>query len=226
MEVDPRAELAARNNADLYALVFDARGVPFLRTGSHLAAMDRPPPHYADVTVQRAGALAAVAAAVDAAMARSRGHVSVKDSFLEIDRPDLRCLFTASWTWRAPRVVSSGWERVRTPEDLAAWEAAWAITSPVSDQLFPDALLACSEMAFLARRQAGAIVAGCIANLSDGAVGLSNVFGADIAEAADAVSAFGSGQPVVGYEAGDALDQALAAGFMRVGDLRVLLAGA
>ena len=61
-----------------------------------------------------------------------------------------------------------------------------------------------------------------IANTSSDCVGMSNVFGADAMVAAVELSArFGAGLPVVGYERGDELQEAIGAGFESVGLLSV-----
>ncbi len=82
--------------------------------------------------------------------------------------------------------------------------------------------------AFLGRRGADGFDAGCIANLSDGCIGVSNVFslarGSGFAEAAAAVASLAPHLPVVGYAAGPVLQAALRAGFEATGDLRVLAA--
>jgi len=71
--------------------------------------------------------------------------------------------------------------------------------------------------------------AGCIANRSRGVVGLSNVFSTNepasavYEAAAIAASTFAAGLPLVGYELGEALRAARAAGFEAAGALRVWL---
>ena len=71
------------------------------------------------------------------------------------------------------------------------------------------------------------IVAGCAANRSESAVGLSSFFTtadaeeSDYAAAVGAVSGFAPGLPVVGYESGATLDLAERLGFEPVGGLRI-----
>ena len=81
-------------------------------------------------------------------------------------------------------------------------------------------------MSFLALRERGRIVAGAIASRTDAAIGLSNVFaqasvvdpwGRIVAE----LRARFPGAPIVGYERGDDLAAARAAGFTGLGPLRV-----
>ena len=72
------------------------------------------------------------------------------------------------------------------------------------------------------RRQGAGFDAGVIANLSDDCVGLSNCFGLGARAAATALCAgFGQGKPVVGYERGDDLTEALAQGWIATGPLAV-----
>jgi hypothetical protein len=96
--------------------------------------------------------------------------------------------------------------------------------------MFPASLLARQDVFFLGRKAQGRFVAGCIANRSHDSIGLSNVFtetpsGNAFAEAADAASVLAGNVPVVGYESGPTLDHAALAGFVRVGDFRVLVSG-
>jgi hypothetical protein len=81
----------------------------------------------------------------------------------------------------------------------------------------------------LAHYEGDQIVAGAVANRTDGAIGLSNVFaeGGDLSAAySGAASAaqkrWGSAR-IVGYESGEALEAAGAAGFVPIGGLTVWL---
>jgi hypothetical protein len=93
--------------------------------------------------------------------------------------------------------------------------------------LFPPALLADPDIAFIAVAIDQQIVAGAIANRTSDVVGLSNVFAPEGAAArfwpgciAAAIEVF-AGLPLVGYESGGELATALALGFEEVGPLRV-----
>lgn len=220
-----RTSLAARNNADLYEAVFEAHGVAFERTGFAFLARGAPPPYYSHMTVTAPGHGAVLSRLV---AERARPGFNLKDSFLEIDPAahGLVLRFEATWLWRAPgpRGADPGWRRA---DDLSRWEAAWKATSPTERRMFPDAMLGRDDLAFLIAGE-GEGIAGCLANRSEGAVGLSNVFGppnpATFLAAADAVAALAPDVPVVGYEAGDVLPAARAAGFDATGRLRVLAA--
>ncbi|TQV81834.1 hypothetical protein FKG95_06235 [Denitrobaculum tricleocarpae] len=94
--------------------------------------------------------------------------------------------------------------------------------------IFPPAVLDDPNLIFLARGSGSAIDAGCVANLSNDATGLSNVFSAAqdhqvFAQATQAASALRPGSPVVGYESSSRLAAAESTGFRNVGDLRVLV---
>ncbi|MGR3542144.1 MAG: hypothetical protein ACU0BS_12050 [Hasllibacter sp.] len=210
------AVIAAANNADLCEAVMAANGLRWARDAASLRCLDAPPPFYPDlVTLDPAAPLP------------GGGWRAVKDSFAALDAEahGFSVLFEASWIWRDPRPAPrpGGWERVRDAAALSEWVAAWGADGPPAD-VFPPAALEDARLGFLARRDGGRIVAGCIATPSAGAVGLSNVFGAaPYAEAAAAAAARASGLPVAGYERGAALREALDAGFRRVGPLRVLV---
>ena len=117
----------------------------------------------------------------------------------------------------------------RKPGDLSLWEEGWRKNgSPTDQRIFPEPILSRSDVFFLGRKSNGRFLSGCIANLSDGSVGLSNIFSESssedvFAEAADAVSAVNGDLPVVGYESGPELEHAARSGFDIVGDLRVLV---
>lgn len=84
---------------------------------------------------------------------------------------------------------------------------------------------ACStpDHAFIASEAGGRIVAGCVASGSAGVVGISNLFGPAelVSSCLGAVQHFAPGLPVVGYEAGLALEAMKSLGFQALGPLRV-----
>jgi hypothetical protein len=123
-----------------------------------------------------------------------------------------------------------GWSRVRQAEELTAWEAAWRRDLPAGPApLFPPALLADPSVTILAGMRADRIVAGCILNRAAGCLGLSNLFGPDEAlatvwrECRDRARDLAPALPLVGYERGEDLVLARAAGFRPLGPLRVWL---
>ncbi|WP_299968783.1 hypothetical protein [uncultured Roseobacter sp.] len=219
------AQVAAGNNADLCAAIMTAHGLRFERDASAFLCLDAPPPYYPNmITLDPAIPLAYQRKAMEVA--------SVKDSFSSLDGAalGLQLLFEASWIWSEPKAhtMPAGWHRISTTAELSAWHSAWrgdgAASTPV---IFPPACLNNPDLAFLARASGTRIQAGCIANLSEDAVGLSNVFsgapddGRLYPEALAAASTVGQGRPVAGYECGEDLDAARVAGFRDIGHLRV-----
>jgi len=164
---------------------------------------------------------------------------AVKDSFARLDLTGLGFdrLFEASWircpadrSLSAPAPASIGWHRIGSAEELVAWEKAWRRDlSAGSTPIFRPGLLQDHAIAFLAGVLADRIVAGCVLNVAAGAVGLSNLFGPEEMRASvwaacrDRARAHAPGLPVVGYEQGEELACALAAGFQPLGPLRVWL---
>jgi hypothetical protein len=146
-------------------------------------------------------------------------------------------LFAAEWIYLpVSRVndlasvrISTRWEVVRNDRALAEWEAAWCKTSGDTsrDRIFLPPLLDNKDIAVVAGYSDGHIVAGAIANRSDGVVGWSNFFApeAEMLDCAVAslatISGMFRGLPIVGYEHGIDLRNAHALGFESIGPLRV-----
>jgi hypothetical protein len=227
------AATAARNNAAWCDAVCEAHGRPGEVTSSLWWTRSAAPPLYPNlVTLDRSRepALSAVRA-LDAAGLGS--DWSVKDSFavLPLDRHGFTILFDAEWIV-APvhrRPVSSRrgrWTKVDSKAALERWETAWG-ESAGRPRIFLPGLLRRDDVAILAGCDGEATVAGVIANRTDGVVGISNLFAprhepvAWRAACVDAVRERFPGMPVVGYETGAWLDEALAAGCETLGRLRV-----
>jgi hypothetical protein len=154
----------------------------------------------------------------------SRGF-AVKDSFrsLALDRLGFAPFVEAQWIHRAASLATAAtrlrWAPVTTPEKLRAWEAAWGADAAEPPLFLPE-FLANPEITVLAGWAEDRLVAGCILSATGSVVGISNVFG-DAADAIHAAATAASGLDLVGYESGEALGAALAAGFQAVGDLVV-----
>jgi hypothetical protein len=166
---------------------------------------------------------------------------AVKDSFsmLDLEVRGFRMLFDAEWIYLpvsrvkdiAPTRASSRWEIVRTDLALAEWESAWseAAGDTVKDRIFLAPLLEHKDVAVVAGFRDRDIVAGAIANRSDGVLGWSNFFAPanemfDHATASLAtIARLFPGLPIVGYEHGDDLRNAYSIGFESIGPLRVWL---
>ncbi|MFG2981588.1 hypothetical protein ACGFYQ_10065 [Streptomyces sp. NPDC048258] len=224
---------AARNNAEWCDAVVRGHGAAGEFAPGVWSSARRTPPLYPDAVSLAPGASAAgLVAAIDT---DGPGSCSVKDSFADLDLAGdgFEVLFEARWIHRpagAPAAAGSRleWSEVTTADELEAWEAAW--DGEESTGLFHPALLG-EDIAFLAGRADGRIVAGAVANRGgDPVVGLSNLFAHDDADtdaawagALTAIAARWPDLPVVGYEAGDDLDAAVRAGFTPLGPLRVWL---
>jgi len=220
---DPRIALAARNNAEWCDAVTRSRGGTSRFEPELWINPGEAPPFYPNaVTLTPTPELQAIVAA--------QGDFAVKDSFATLDLAPLgfESLFEAMWIWRhaAPlqRDGPAAWRVMRDAASLARWEAAWRGDEPALD-LFQPALLEAHEHTFMAGEVGGRIVAGCVASRSAEVVGISNLFGPAerTAGCLAAVQDFAPGLPVVGYEAGAALEAMKSLGFQALGPLRVWL---
>lgn len=222
---DPRAIMAARNNADWYAMMFDVHGLRYHRSEIAFLATDTPPPYHSwmttlDPTADRA-LLELVLQHLD------RPGFGLKDGFhcLELSPHGLIELFSATWIWAGTvRTASAtGWTRITSADDLLRWEAAWKDGGSPSDQRqFPDAILRRPDVFIWGRTTADGFDAGAVVNLSSDCVGLSNCFGRGAFPAAATLCAqLAQDLPVVGYERGDDLRAALDSGFEATGLLRI-----
>lgn len=192
--MDPLLLAAADNNARWCDLVCRSHGVPTAFQDGLWVATRRSPPLYPDAVTLRPGiSVEAVLADIDAGPG-----CSLKDSFADLDLAAVGFeeLFGASWIAREPG--EAGGEATR-------WSA-------VEGEL--DASV----------RELAAGSSSAIANRTGSVVGISNVFGDDAwTGLAEAVWEEFPGLTLVGYEHGEALGAALAAGFRELGPLRVWL---
>ncbi|HWA63021.1 MAG TPA: hypothetical protein VG939_16695 [Caulobacteraceae bacterium] len=222
---------AALNNAAWCLAMWRAHGLNAQRQHGMVMCEGAPPRFYpnavtidpdADVAAQIEwlGKLAAAAPA---------GGVAVKDSFAALDLAGAgyRPLFEAQWIARDPGAAASpglDWRLVELADDLLAWEVAWAGGEATEPRVFPPALLGDTGTGVMAGFDGEALVAGCVLSPTGPVVGLTNVFG-DFAEAAAVAASMFPDRTLVGYERGDDLAAALAAGFRAVGPLTVWTAG-
>ena len=164
---------------------------------------------------------------------------AVKDSFsmLDLESRGFRILFDAEWIYLPVSRVkdigsartSARWEIVNNDLALAEWESAWseAAGDTSNDRIFLPPLLDNKDVAMLAGFRDRDIVAGAIANRSDGVIGWSNFFalGAEMFDHAAAslatIASVFPGLPIVGYEHGDDLRNAHSIGFESISALRV-----
>jgi hypothetical protein len=170
--------------------------------------------------------------AMPAALSKARGDFAVKDSFalLDLAPHGFARLFEAHWIWRDPQPVPRAdgravWRSLRDTASLSRWEAAWRGDDDSGPSPFRPTLLYEHDHAFIAGAVEGRIVTGCVASRSATVVGVSNLFGpADLtAGCLEAVQDFAPNLPIVGYEAGAALEAMKSLGFQALGPLRVWL---
>ena len=219
--VDDRVRQAADNNAQWCDLVCRSHGVPTARERGLWVALRRPPMLYPDAVT-----LSPDLAAEDVLQSVQDGPgCSVKDSFGTLDLAPMGFdqFFRAQWIYSEPaspsRTVTPAWSVVETDEDFDEWTHAAGLSGILRRELLTD-----PSVRFLSTPGAGAVV-----NRTGSVVGVSNVFTTAIAidEAWAGIAAAVAGVfpqlPLVGYERGDALHAALAAGFAQVGPLRVWL---
>jgi hypothetical protein len=235
-----RVELAALNNALWCQTVCSAHGVP----GELLPRCWRnpqPPPPYHSNLVLIASDMSAAELEAQLRYLAARlpsPHWGLKDSYAnqDLSAQGFRPLFEAAWIWREPadlpKATSLRCSAVHTPEQLADWESHWrgdaGNAQAAGSRQFPEALLLEPGHRFIACSDGERFVAGAIANRTPGVIGLSNLFVAPDADAAQAWATIAGhaseafpGIPLVGYERGDDLRAALAAGFKTTGPLRV-----
>lgn len=238
-----RTTQAAHNNAVWCDTVCRTHGAAGQFLSSIWLNRSATPPFYPNaVTLADARQQSAQLAGIrDLIAGRLPGAWAVKDSFCDLDLGSLgfQILFEAQWIYRPaalsfPAVANAGvvWQTIRDATALAVWELAWsgspadAVAQP-RQRLFLPALLADTNVNILAAYHERRIVAGGIANRTDGVVGLSNVFGPAQSEGAfwagcvAAVLHIFPDLPLVGYETGAALAHADALGFEAVQPLRV-----
>ena len=225
--------VAANNNADLCQAIFSAHGQRFRRLPYAFWNMDTPPPYYPNfVTLLRAN--------LDEKMSELRtlsgchdGKLGVKDSFCELDLTayGFSRLFGADWLYRdaqeADPALPYGWHKISSEDDLSNWEESWkSCGSPTDHRMFPAALLSMPDITFFGKRSGVSFDAGCIANVSENCIGLSNVFGQGLDaktfdQAAACTATLDSAKALVGYDSGKSLKHMQKIGFQSIGKLQI-----
>lgn len=229
-----RIVLAARNNALWCDAVARSHGVSTTLDADAWTAATRTPPYYPDaVTLSPTVGEYDVLARVDGS-----DGCSVKDSWARLDLApeDFARLVVGEWVWLDPATPTTdagpGWRPVTSATGMAAWVHAWA-SDPDAEAILRPTLLDEPGVHVLARHAGSAddapVVAGAIIHVTGEVAGIGNVFTLDgdapgaWARAAAAARTVTDGLPLVGWEAGDSLAAALAAGAEQVGPLAVWL---
>jgi hypothetical protein len=214
--MDLRLRAAVDASVCWYDELFAVHGIRHRTAQGMWAALAPPPPlHSAAKSVQPWAT--ATRALTDVAAFE---HCSIADSFGSLDPPGFDVLFEARWIFREPSARTSpalpaGWAPVRTATALAEWTARHDTTGV----LLPP-LLDRPGFTVFGRRVDGRLEAGAVVHACAGVVSLSNVWAADShdwTELVHLVEAVYPERAIVGYERGDDLEQARAAGFFDVG---------
>lgn len=224
--------LAAWNNAAWCDAVSRAHGAACrFEPGFWINGGDAPP-FYPNLVTTDPDATDQQLTAIELLAEQPGRGIGIKDSFSRLDLSDigLEPIFDADWLWLPPTaalaagVADFGVTVVEAADELALWERAWGGMEN-GDRVFPPSLLDDERISFFAVTREGRIVAGAALNLSNGAIGISNVFlGGDEAALAALVEVArrrAPGLPVVGYESGDDRTPFHALGFESIGTLRV-----
>jgi len=226
------SEIAARNNAELCHAVLAAHGISGNVTDDCWYSHEALPDLYPNVVT--------LAPAFDPGFLSSlnlAGAWAVKESFAALDLAPLGFAPIVDATWLShpnPAAVAQNgqviWEQIRAPETFDEWVSLWEQdNTDLTRSPMTPALLNGPTLRLLAGRHQGRIVAGCILNLSNDVIGLSNVIHAIqapddwLATCLAAIARRHPGRPIVDYEADDALPLMLAHGFKRIGPLRIWL---
>ncbi len=152
----------------------------------------------------------------------------VKDSFatLDLEPSGFRPLFAAAWLGSDAHLTGepSRWRRVASAAELLAWEEAWrSADDPSAGRIFLPSLLEIEDVAVVGCGEGAGFVAGAILNRAASVVGVTNFFGKP-RELPGLLACAGQlypGQPLVCYEEERAARGMIAAGFEKLGALRV-----
>lgn len=223
---------AVRNNAEWCQAMCRAHGHPGVFGPRAWTNGRRTPLYYPDaVTLTAEANERDVLDGID----RDTPGASVKDGFARLDltAEGFRPLFEAEWIHRpagpaGPAAPGARWRPVRAPQDLADWASSWSGGSPEEASLFrPDLLTDPATTVVAGYGPDGRILGGAVLSDSGPVTGVSNLFAADGTDPSEVwVGCLGLAdprRPVVGYESGDDLAPALAAGFVPLAPLRVWL---
>ena len=218
---------AAHNNACWCDALCRAHGIRGRFDDTAWTSTSRTPPLHPDaITLVPEVDVIALLVRID-----SSTGCRVKDSFADLDlaRSGFDVIVESEWIRRRPGAPNgpvsgdSEWLPV-TSAELPAWERAWASDGEPTG-LFRPSLL--DAVTVLGRPSADNWDAGAIVNVTDGHVGVSNLFGpADGVdrvwrECVSIIDRLHPGRPVVGYESGGMLAAARGQGFEAIGPLRV-----
>jgi hypothetical protein len=220
--MDPRLRAAVDASRQWYDDVFALHDIP-VRVDDGLWSVLAPPPpwHSAAKTLEPGVETEQVIRAVAAL-----DHCAVADSFGDLDlaQHGFEVLIEATWLHRPPDDEPSpwpdGWSVVASADDLSEW----VVAHEYAGVLTPD-VLDHPRFRVLECRRDERLVGGAVTHDGDGALGLSNGWGAaELAASTEvlaAVSALYPGRAMVDYAWGDERDAMVAAGFTPLGPQRI-----
>lgn len=209
-------DAAIHQNAAWCDLVCRRHGLATAWTDRAWTCATRAPELYPDaVTLHPDLDVAAMLERIDA-----RPGCSVKDSFATIDLEPygFDVLFEATWVMARGDGSTTTWLPLVVPADLAAWRSAWIAAGGVPGVLEPSAPAA-DTVTFVGHVADGMVDGGGVLHADADVVAASNLFGRDPWR--HVIGSVADGTTVVGYETGDDLAAALAAGATALGPLRV-----
>jgi hypothetical protein len=220
--MDPRLRAAVDASARWYDDVFALNDVPVRVEDGLWCALGPPPPwHSAAKTLEPGVATERVIRAVAAF-----DHCAVADSFGDLDlaRHGFEVLIEATWLHRPPGQRTAtwpdGWSVLASAEALSEW-----VTAHDYADVLPPAVLDVPRFRVLGFDRGGRLLGGAVTHDGDGAVGLSNTWGAGRVHASAgvlaAVSALHPGRAVVDYATGAERESMVAAGFVPLGPCRI-----
>jgi hypothetical protein len=230
--VDRVRRIAAANNAGWCDVVCRTHGLVPTFDSDAWTSRVRTPAFYPDaVTLAEDVPVPGLMARVDDA-----AGCSIKDSFASLDLSafGFHVLFDAEWIVRPPSAslaapaADTAWDVVCASDVFVAWERSWRGDNGPVGVLRAD-LLGKPSVTVLAARDRDRVSAGAVLHHGAGVVGISNMFSdpdrghADWVGCLALVDAVFPGSTLVGYETGEPLAAALAAGFRTAGPLRVWL---
>jgi hypothetical protein len=221
-----RLEAAISDNVALCAAVCRTHGVASRFEDGLWHTLAPAPPYFPDLITTDASMTSARVAEILA----ERGSASVKDSSATLDLAPFgfEVLFRGEWIWLEPGSSAAAshldWRRITVPHELDEWREAHGS----ADSILPALLAEPGLTVLQGRDDSGSEVGAMVSELA-GPIGVSNVFANGLAMPAAwhklvaHLRASWPKQPVVGYERGEELAAADAAGFEPIGHLQVWL---
>lgn len=182
-----RLEKAIHNNVLWYEVICQAHGIPRdFRPGLWLTYHEMPL-FYSNALIFSDALEPAEVEKHLQTLITLKFPFAIKDSLarLELSSFGFQLLFEASWIWRTPtprlknNVDGILWTTVQSAGELENWEMTWSdepTNQGTQTRIFLPSLLDDEGVRFIAAYRGNEILAGAIANLTDGVVGVSNVF--------------------------------------------------